>query len=153
LNDSVARFSKELKVDVFLGSAKFIDAETVEVDGKRLRFKKGAVCTGSRPAVPPGLGLEQTGYLTNKTVFQLTELRSRLSGTVRSDANLHRHLREWEAPSLFSNVQNNSYREKTWSGTAFFFLGSSGFCVGLFIPSFFVDAAGYALFMHIPFAS
>jgi len=77
-HDSVERFSKELGIDVFLGQGKFIDADTIEVDGKRLRFKKAAICTGARAATPPVPGMEETGYLTNENVFRLTELPKRL---------------------------------------------------------------------------
>jgi pyruvate/2-oxoglutarate dehydrogenase complex dihydrolipoamide dehydrogenase (E3) component len=36
------------------------------------------VATGSDPFVPPGIGLEDVGYLTNETVFSITELPRRL---------------------------------------------------------------------------
>ncbi len=76
--DSVERFTKELGVDVFLGSGKFVAKDAIDVEGKRLRFKKAAICTGARAAAPPIPGLEETGYLTNENVFWLTELPRRL---------------------------------------------------------------------------
>lgn len=79
VHDSVGRFSKELGIDVFLGEGNFIGPEVVEVDGKRLHFKKAAVCTGARAAAPDVPGIEETGYLTNETVFSLTELPRRLA--------------------------------------------------------------------------
>jgi len=78
-HDSVERFSKELGVDVFIGSGKFTGPDRVEVDGRGLRFKKAAICTGARAAVPPIPGIAETGYLTNETVFELTELPRRLA--------------------------------------------------------------------------
>jgi pyruvate/2-oxoglutarate dehydrogenase complex dihydrolipoamide dehydrogenase (E3) component len=51
----------------------------VEVNGKRLRFKKAVIATGSRPAVPSVDGLVESGFLTNETVFSLTELPRRLA--------------------------------------------------------------------------
>lgn len=78
-NDSVQRFSKELNVDVFLGSAKFIGPDSVEVDGRAIRFKKAVICTGSRAALPAIPGIAETGYLTNETVFSLTELPGRFA--------------------------------------------------------------------------
>jgi pyruvate/2-oxoglutarate dehydrogenase complex dihydrolipoamide dehydrogenase (E3) component len=78
-HDSVERFSKELGIDVFLGSGKFISPDSIEVEGKRIRFKKAAICTGARAAVPPIPGIEETGYLTNENVFWLTELPKRLA--------------------------------------------------------------------------
>ncbi|MBI4051660.1 MAG: FAD-dependent oxidoreductase, partial [Elusimicrobia bacterium] len=77
-NDSVHRF-KNLGVDVFIGEGKFTDPYTVEVDGKKLRFSKVVLATGARAAVPPIPGIEEAGYLTNETVFSLTELPLRLA--------------------------------------------------------------------------
>ncbi len=76
-NDSVERF-RDLGVDVFLGSAKFTGNNTVEVGGQPLRYKKAVITTGARAAAPPIPGLDQVHYLTNETVFSLTELPKRL---------------------------------------------------------------------------
>ena len=76
--DSAKRF-RELGVDVFLGEARFSSADTIEVAGKTLRFKKAAIATGSQPSKLPIPGLEEVGYLTNETVFSLTERPQRLA--------------------------------------------------------------------------
>ena len=76
--DSAHRY-KKLGVDVFIGECRFTGPDTVEVGGKTLTFKKAAVCTGARPAAPAISGLEEAGYLTNETVFNLTKLPSRLA--------------------------------------------------------------------------
>lgn len=76
--DSAHRF-KNLGVDVFLGEGRFTGSDTVEVGGKSLTFKEAAICTGARAAAPSIPGLEQTGYLTNETVFSLTDLPPRLA--------------------------------------------------------------------------
>ena len=76
-NDSVSRF-RDLGVDVFLGKGRFSGPDTVEVAGKTLRFKKAVIATGARAAAPPIPGLAEAGYLTNETVFSLTELPRRL---------------------------------------------------------------------------
>jgi pyruvate/2-oxoglutarate dehydrogenase complex dihydrolipoamide dehydrogenase (E3) component len=78
-HDSALRFSKELGVDVFFGDGKFAGPDIIEVEGKRLRFTKAAVCTGARAAAPSVPGMAETGYLTNETVFNLTELPRRLA--------------------------------------------------------------------------
>jgi pyruvate/2-oxoglutarate dehydrogenase complex dihydrolipoamide dehydrogenase (E3) component len=78
-HDSAERFSRELGVDVFFGEGKFTGPESIEVGGKRLRFKKAAICTGARAAAPAVPGIEEAGYLTNETVFGLTELPQRLA--------------------------------------------------------------------------
>ncbi len=75
--DSAARF-QSLGVDVFHGSARFTGRNSVEVDGATLRFARATIATGARAAAPPIPGLAEAGYLTNETVFSLTELPQRL---------------------------------------------------------------------------
>ncbi len=77
-NDSAQRFS-DLGVDIFLGGGRFTGPDRVEVAGQTLMFKKAVIATGGRAAAPPIPGLEQTGYLTNETLFSLTELPRRLA--------------------------------------------------------------------------
>ncbi len=79
-HDSVRRFT-ELGVDVFLGDASFTGLETVEVDGQSLHFKKAVIASGARAVAPhpPIDGIEEAGYLTNETVFSLTERPERLA--------------------------------------------------------------------------
>jgi pyruvate/2-oxoglutarate dehydrogenase complex dihydrolipoamide dehydrogenase (E3) component len=71
--DSAARF-RDLGVDVFLGEAKFVGRDAAQVNGRTLRFRRAIIATGARAAAPPIPGLERAGYLTNETVFSLTEL-------------------------------------------------------------------------------
>ena len=71
-NDSAARFTG-LGVDVFLGEARFTAPDAIEVDGLKLCFKKAVIATGARAYIPEIPGLDQAGYLTNETIFQLTE--------------------------------------------------------------------------------
>ena len=77
-HDSAARF-RELGVDVFLGGGKFTSRETVEVGGQTLRFTKAVIATGARASAPSIPGLKDVPYLTNETVFSLTELPRRLA--------------------------------------------------------------------------
>ncbi len=78
-HDSAQRFRDELGVDVFIGEGRFAGPDRVEVDGRSLFFKKAAVCTGARTAAPLVPGLAESGFLTNETVFSLTELPPRLA--------------------------------------------------------------------------
>jgi pyruvate/2-oxoglutarate dehydrogenase complex dihydrolipoamide dehydrogenase (E3) component len=78
-HDSARRFRDELGVDVYIGDGRFVGRDCIEVAGSRLDFRKAAICTGGRAAVPPIPGLEESGYLTNETVFSLTELPRRLA--------------------------------------------------------------------------
>jgi len=77
-NDSVHRFQK-LGIDVFLGAARFSGEDTVEVEGQQLQFARAVIATGARAVAPPIKGLAEAGYLTNETVFSLTELPRRLA--------------------------------------------------------------------------
>ena len=72
-HDSAWRFSRELGVDVFLGHATFTGPDALSVDGTPLRFARAVIATGARPARPPIPGLDEAGYLTSETVFDLTE--------------------------------------------------------------------------------
>ncbi|MGH8275368.1 MAG: mercuric reductase [Steroidobacteraceae bacterium] len=75
-NDAALRF-RELGIDVYFGPARFVDSSTVEVDGTHLHFKRAVIATGARAAVPPIPGLDEGAYLTNETLFSLTELPRR----------------------------------------------------------------------------
>ncbi len=77
-HDSVKRF-RELGIDVFLGQGRFIGNSLVEVAGKRLAYRKAVIATGARAAAPPIPGLDTVDYLTNETLFSLTELPERLA--------------------------------------------------------------------------
>lgn len=76
--DSVQRLV-EAGVDVFFGQACFAGSDTLKVDdGATLHFKKAMIATGARPNTPSIPGLVEAGYLTNRNVFDQTELPRRL---------------------------------------------------------------------------
>ncbi len=79
--DSAQRY-QSLGVDVYLGHARFAGPDSVTVEGhagdRTLTFAKAAICTGARAAAPAIPGLQEAGYLTNETVFTLTDLPRRL---------------------------------------------------------------------------
>jgi pyruvate/2-oxoglutarate dehydrogenase complex dihydrolipoamide dehydrogenase (E3) component len=77
-HDAAAR-CRDLGVDVFLGAGRFIGPETVAVGGTTLRFARAVIATGARAAVPPIPGLAEAGFLTNESVFRLTERPRRLA--------------------------------------------------------------------------
>jgi pyruvate/2-oxoglutarate dehydrogenase complex dihydrolipoamide dehydrogenase (E3) component len=76
-HDSASRV-QAAGVDLFFGDGRFTSDRAVEVDGRVLAFNRAVIATGSRPTAPPVLGLDQVHYLTNETVFWLTELPRRL---------------------------------------------------------------------------
>ncbi len=71
-HDSQERF-EGLGVDVIRDTARFVDERTVEAGGKRIQARRFVVATGSRPAEPDIPGLARLPYLTNETIFDLTE--------------------------------------------------------------------------------
>lgn len=76
-NDSAARF-RDLGVDVYLGGGRFTSSNAVQVGDQTLDFRKAVIATGARASAPPIPGLDQVPYLTNESVFSLTELPRRL---------------------------------------------------------------------------
>ena len=81
-DDAAARF-RDAGVDVYLGEGRFLSERAVSVTGpagdRELRFRRAVIATGARPQAPPIPGLERSGYLTNETVFSLTERPERLA--------------------------------------------------------------------------
>ena len=61
-------------IDVYRGAPAFEAYDTVVVDGRsRLNAQRFVIATGSRPAVPPIPGLAESGYLDNRTIWDLPE--------------------------------------------------------------------------------
>ncbi|MFW6089738.1 MAG: FAD-dependent oxidoreductase, partial [Gemmatimonadota bacterium] len=76
--DSAERFAG-MGVDVFFGEGRFDSKRSVLVDGhERLEFRRAIIATGTRPAVPGVPGLEDAGFLTNESVFELDRRPERL---------------------------------------------------------------------------
>ena len=84
-NDSADRFTK-LGVEVFLGRGKFVDGNSVIVNGKVLKFNKAVIATGGYPSLIPMPGLKELYDLntnpgnearplvmTNETFFNMTQ--------------------------------------------------------------------------------
>lgn len=71
-HDSVERF-EELGVRVIQAQATFADTRTVTGGGFRVRARRFVIATGSSAMIPPIAGLDNTPYLTNESIFDLTE--------------------------------------------------------------------------------
>lgn len=56
------------------GQARFVDEETLEVDGRSLRARAYLVATGAEPARPDLPGLASVDYLTSTTAMELGEM-------------------------------------------------------------------------------
>src|SRR5690606_10318220 len=77
-HDSVERYT-QAGVDVFHGSAKFVDQTTVQVGSARLATRRTVIATGSRPVLPPIRGLAESRPLTHETLFELKRPPKRLA--------------------------------------------------------------------------
>ncbi|MEG6508505.1 FAD-dependent oxidoreductase [Methyloligella sp. 2.7D] len=76
-NDSAARFTG-LGVTVIQGEARFTNKRTVEAGEQIIKARRFIIATGSSPKVPEIPGLDTVPYLTNETIFDLTEKVSHL---------------------------------------------------------------------------
>lgn len=61
------------------GHARFVDADTVEVDGRRLRANRIVIATGSRPVVPEEFRSLGDAVLTTDTLFEQNNLPDRMA--------------------------------------------------------------------------
>jgi pyruvate/2-oxoglutarate dehydrogenase complex dihydrolipoamide dehydrogenase (E3) component len=65
-------------VTVRLGTVSFISAHELLLNEERITSRNILIATGSRPLVPGIEGLEEVGYLTNESVFDLQHLPASL---------------------------------------------------------------------------
>ena len=71
-HDSVERFTA-MGVQVLQGEGRFSGPDTLAVGSTSIRARRFVIAAGSRPLIPPVEGLADVAYLTNETVFNLTE--------------------------------------------------------------------------------
>ena len=70
-DDNAPRY-EAMGVDVIMGHATVTGPNEVTVDGtRRLRSRVILLCTGSRPITPSIPGLDEAGFITSETVFEL----------------------------------------------------------------------------------
>jgi mycothione reductase len=66
--------SQSKHVDYYPEAAEFVAPYTLKVGDETITAKMIILGTGSKPAVPPIKGIEETGYLTSDTILNITEL-------------------------------------------------------------------------------
>jgi pyruvate/2-oxoglutarate dehydrogenase complex dihydrolipoamide dehydrogenase (E3) component len=71
-HDAPEKF-QALGIEVIFGNAKFTARDEVEVDGRKLQAKDIVIATGSRTAVPPIDGLNDTGFLDHASFLDRNE--------------------------------------------------------------------------------
>jgi len=76
-HDSIERYTR-LGVEVIEGHARIVSPWVVEVNGQRITTRSIVIATGARPFVPPIPGMQEAGFHTSDTIWNLTELPQRL---------------------------------------------------------------------------
>jgi len=61
-------------IQIISGRAKILSKNVVEVNSTPIEADRILIATGTRPYIPPVPGLEETGYLTSASAFELEEL-------------------------------------------------------------------------------
>lgn len=86
--DSAKRF-QDLGVDVFFGDAQFVGDGKIQIGtntesnrepkdrSQEIEYRRAVIATGARASAPSIPGLEDVNYLTNESLFSLTELPKR----------------------------------------------------------------------------
>lgn len=69
-DDNAERF-RDMGIDIRFGPARLAGPHEVAVNGSRLEGRFILLATGSRPMVPPIDGLEEAGFLTSETVWDV----------------------------------------------------------------------------------
>lgn len=76
-HDSVERYTG-LGVDCYSGHATIESPYCVNVDGQQLTTRSIVIATGAEPAVPNLPGIENVGFYTSDTIWEIEELPDRL---------------------------------------------------------------------------
>ena len=76
-HDSVERYTS-LGVDCYAGHAIIKSPYCVEVDGQQLTTRSIVIATGAEPAVPNLPGIDEVGYFTSDTLWEVDQLPDKL---------------------------------------------------------------------------
>eukprot|EP00854_Cymbomonas_tetramitiformis_P008559 gene8559-10159_t len=63
---------------MYQGEGRFTGRNTIQINGKTIRFRKAVVATGGSAFIPDIPGLAEAPYHTNASLFNLTELPERM---------------------------------------------------------------------------
>ncbi|MFZ3591539.1 mercury(II) reductase [Bacillus sp. DJP31] len=78
-NKKYVNLIDEYGFDLIEGETKFVDEDSVEVNGKKLSAKRFLIATGASPSLPSISGLEEVDYLTSTTLLELKKVPKRLT--------------------------------------------------------------------------
>ncbi|MCO5191307.1 MAG: NAD(P)/FAD-dependent oxidoreductase [Anaerolineae bacterium] len=68
------RYYEERGIDVYAGSAAFVNAHTLQIGTEQVRGDRILIAAGSRPLIPPIDGVDEVPYLTNREALFLPQL-------------------------------------------------------------------------------
>ena len=74
INNIRQGLSHSKHVDYYPEAAEFVAPYTLKVGKETITAKMILLGTGSKPAIPPIMGIEKTGYLTSDTILKISEL-------------------------------------------------------------------------------
>ena len=76
LTGGLGQLRKARNVDHIQGKAKFLDANTLEIEGhdQKVTFKHAIIATGSRPVVPGPLDIESDKVMTSREALELESI-------------------------------------------------------------------------------
>jgi dihydrolipoamide dehydrogenase len=79
LSKNLVGLAKARKVKLVQGKGKFLDANTIEVEGgPRVRFQQAIIATGSLPSKPPSFNLDSPRIMDSTGALKLEDVPSRL---------------------------------------------------------------------------
>lgn len=79
LTGGLGQLGKARKVDFLQGDARFVDANTLEIEGHgTLSFKHAILATGSRPVVPGPMQIESKLVMDSTSALEIEEIPERL---------------------------------------------------------------------------
>lgn len=70
---------EEYGFELIQGAAKFIDENTIDVNGRKISAKSFLIATGASPSIPDIPGLKEVNYLTSTTALELKEVPKHLT--------------------------------------------------------------------------
>jgi len=78
MSGNLASLAKARKITYLEGRGKFLDANTIEVDGKQVKFQQGIIATGSVPAKPAMFNLPTPRVMDSTGALALEDLPKKL---------------------------------------------------------------------------
>lgn len=77
--EEVRQQKRESGIALHIGQAEFVSAHEVTVNGRSLQADHILIATGAEPAIPEIPGLQESGLVTNKNIFDLPYLPESLA--------------------------------------------------------------------------